>query len=174
MLVLREQIIGKTVASVQSGLPCGTVYGFVINPNSLAIELLTIKDLRGTYYLLPGDIRHITAQRVIVDAEEKLSEADDLLRHQNLIKQGFDPVGKTIVTESKKKLGKVTNYAIDDTSWRAAKLYAAPGIIGSTLGKEHIIDSADIVQVEPKKIIVRDLRNTNKKPLTIPLPKNIA
>lgn len=174
MLIFREQFIDSTVASVQSGLPCGKITRFIVDPASLAISLLVIEDLHETTYLLPSDIRYATAERIIIDAEEKLSESDDLLRHQELITQNFDPIGCTVVTESRKKLGKVTNYAIDDTSWQIAKLYVMAGILGNPLQQEQIIEVSDVVNVENKKITVRDLRNRVHKPLTIPLPKNVA
>ncbi len=174
MLIFREQFIGSTVASVQSGLPCGRITSFVVDPSKLAVSLLAIDELQGRSYLMPSDIRFVSGQRVIIDAEEKLSDKDDLLRHQELIAQNFDPIGCSVVTESRKKLGKVTNYAIDDTSWQIAKLYVTAGIFGNPLQQEQIIDLADVVSTESKKIIVRDLRNRVRKSLTIPLPKNIA
>lgn len=174
MLLFREQFIGSTVASVQSGLPCGKIEGFIVDPAKLAISLLKIVDMHGTYYLLPEDIRYATDERIIIDAEEKLSEQEDLLRHQELIQLSFDPLGGTVRTESRKKLGKVTNYAIDDTSWLIAKLYVTAGVFGNPLQQEQVIDSADVVNIEKKTITVRDLRSQVRKPLTIPLPKNIA
>lgn len=174
MLMLYDQLIGRTIASVQSGLPCGRIASFIVDPANLAIELITIHDLHGAQYLLPGDVRYIGTERVIIDAEEKLSEADDLLRHQEIIHQNYSPISSKVVTESKKKLGRVTNYAIDENNWRIAKLYVTSGLFGNPLQQEQIIDASDVVSVEANKIIVRDLRNTQKKPLTIPLPKNVA
>ncbi len=174
MLHLRDHFIGLTVASVQSGFPCGKVVGLVINPDNLATELLTIQDPKGLAYLLPGDIRFITNDRLIIDAEEKLSEAEDLLRHQDVINRNFNPLGCKVITESRKRLGKVTNFAIEDSNWVIGKLYVAAGLFGNPLQQEQMIDHGDVVNIEGSTITVRDLENRAHKPLTIPLPKHTA
>lgn len=170
--MFREHFIGLTVASVQSGLPCGKVTGFVIDPAKLAIALIAITDSRGVYYLLPSDIRFFNHERLIIDAEEKLSEHEDLIRHQEVIAMAFDPIGCKVVTESRKRLGKVVNYAIEDSDWLIGKLYVASGLLGNPLQQEQMIDRTDVTNVEKNRITVRDLKSKVAKPLTIPLPKH--
>ena len=172
MLMFREHFIGLTVASVQSGLPCGKVTGFVINPDKLAISLIIITDASGVSYLLTSDIRFFNHERLIIDAEEKLSDHEDLIRHQDLIGQAFNPIGCKVVTEGGKRLGKVTNYAIEDSDWLIGKLYVASGLLGNPLQQEQIIDRIDVINVENNRITVRDLKSREHKPLTIPLPRH--
>lgn len=171
MLMLREHFIGLTVASVQSGLPCGKVSGFVINPDKLSITLIAITDTRGLYYLLPNDIRLLNHERLIIDAEEKLSAHEDLIRYQDVISEDFKPIGCKVVTEGGKRLGKVVNYAIDNHAWLIGKLYITPGLLANPLQQEHIIDRSDVINVEKNRITVRELRQRTGKPLTIPLPR---
>ncbi len=171
MLLLREHFVGLTVASVQSGLPCGKVSGFVIDSTKLAVALIIVTNARGTYYLLPGDVRFMNHERLIIDAEEKLSTHEDLIRHQEVIAAAFDPIGRKVVTESRKRLGKVVNYAIEDSDWLIGKLYVTSGLLGNPLQQEQMIDRVDIINVEKNRITVRDLKDRASKPLTIPLPK---
>lgn len=170
--MFREHFIGLTVASVQSGLPCGKVTGFVIDPDRLAITLIAITHIHGVSYLLTSDIRFFNHERLIIDAEEKLSEHEDLIRHQDVITRAFDPIGCKVVTESGKRLGKVTNYAIEDSDWLIGKLYVAAGLLGNPLQQEQMIDRTDVTNVEKNRITVRDLKAKAHKPLTIPLPKH--
>lgn len=174
MLMFREHFIGLTVASVQSGLPCGKVSGFVISPDKLSITLIAVTDSRGVYYLLPDDIRFFNQERLIIDAEEKLSEHEDLVRHQAVISAAFNPIGCKVVTESGKRLGKVVNYAIDNTTWLIGKLYVTPGLLTNPLQQEHIIDRSDVINIEKNRITVRELRQRTGKPLTIPLPNQAS
>lgn len=172
MLLFREHFIGLTVASVQSGLPCGKVTGFVIDPSNLAIGLIIVANTQAVHYLLPSDVRFFNHERLIIDAEEKLSSHEDLVRHQEAIDAAFDPIGCKVVTESNKRLGKVVNYAIEDSNWLIGKLYVASGLLGNPLQQEHMIDRTDITNVDKNRITVRDLKSKATKPLTIPLPKH--
>ena len=166
-----KQLIGLTVASVQSGLPCGKIESLIVSPEKLTVELLCILDQGGIAYLLPSDIRFIADDRVIIDAEHKLSEADDLLRHQEAIKNAFSPIGCSVVTESRKKLGKVSEYSLDNQSWAAVKLYVSPGLFGNPLQEELMVDRHDVVDVMSNKIVIRDLHGKAGSRLTIPLPE---
>lgn len=174
MLILQKQYIGMTVVSVQSGMPCGKVSQLIIDPNKLSVALIGVLEPRSTSYLLPTDVRFMSEDRMFIDAEHKLSEAEDLLRHQDIIKDHFTPVGCKVVTESRKRLGKVSDYALDDTSWLVEKLYVGGGILANPLLEDKIISRADVVNVNKGTITVRDLANRAHKPLTIPLPKNVA
>lgn len=124
------------------------------------------------HYLLPTDIRQITTQRLLIDHDDKLSLADELIRLTDTIKTPFLLVNLIVETVSGKKLGKIVDYSFDDQFFVIKKLYVSVRIWDKVFTDQLIIDRNDIVDVTPKKVVVRDGYIRNKQTITNALPAN--
>lgn len=151
----------------------GTVTDIIVDPKDLHIQLFVVKkfdDAKQPYYLMPDDIRQIITQRVIVDREDKLSEAEELIRHQQLIQEHFNLTNCSVQTVSGRKLGKTIDCSFDDTFFVVKKIYVSVRLWNKVFHDQLIIDRDDIVDVTPRKITVRDGFARNRQTITNVLP----
>lgn len=155
---LASQIIGAQLFSVHTGSKIGEITGLLVREKDLKLELLVAKvpDSNLVLYLLSNDIRAFDGNKIIIDSYDKLSEAEDLLRHQDIIKTRQNFFGIKVQTQSGKQLGKVKDYSVDITHFFAAKLHIRANLPQRLFHERLIIDRTDIVDMTKDKIIVRD------------------
>lgn len=158
MLTLIKQYIGLPILSLRTGGVIATIEEPIINPNNLRIEAWYVSDRfeNGVLVLLREDIRDIIEKGVVVDDHEVLAEPEDLLRLEETMAIRFNPIGKDVVTDTKQKLGRVYDYAIEDKSFYIKKLYTSQRFIKSVMGTDSSIDRTQIIEITNKTIVVRD------------------
>lgn len=131
----------------------------LINPNNLKIEgwYCTDQFSKKTLILLSKDIRDIVPQGLAIDDYELLSEPEELVRLQDIININFELLGKPAVTDRKRRLGKVSDYAADTTSFIIQKLYINQPVYKSISGGQLSIDRSQIVEITDQKITIKDV-----------------
>jgi sporulation protein YlmC with PRC-barrel domain len=172
MLVLRNSIIDRPVMSLRTGRQVATAVKEIINPNNLKIEgfyCIDSIDKKKQLVLLYQDIRDVLPAGLVVDDHDVLSEQDELIRLQKTIKLAFELIGKTVVSENKKRLGKVSDYAVEPESMLVKKIYVAQSIIKNFTGGTLSIDRTQIIEITNKKIIVKDPLQPVKSESAVPL-----
>ncbi len=172
MLQLSSTIINQAVLSLRTGAKVASALEPIINPNNLKIEGFYCDDAfaKKQLILLTQDIRDHVERGFVVDDHEVLADPEELVRLKDTLKLQFELKGKSVVTVNKHKLGKVTDYAIDDSSLYIQKIYVAPQLIKSLSGGNLSIDRSQIVEITDSKIIVNELLN----PLKNPVPASAA
>lgn len=158
MLKLSGSILNKPVLSLRTGGPIATATKAIINPNNLKIEGWHVVDkLDNTQLILvANDVREIIEQGIVVNDHEVLSTPEDLVRLKPILEHNFEVVGKIASTESGKKLGKISDYAIDSDNLMIKKLYASQSLVKNFSGGTLSIDRSQIVEITNKRIIVED------------------
>ncbi len=175
MQILRSQIIGRHIFTIQGGYDMAIISNSYIQIKDLNIIVFQVSLTRASkqpHYLLPTDIRQITTQRLLIDHDDKLSLADELVRLTDTIKTPFLLINLIVETVSGKKLGKIVDYSFDDQFFVIKKLYVSVRIWDKVFTDQLIIDRNDIVDVIPKKVVVRDGYIRNKQTITNALPAN--
>ncbi len=177
MLVLSQTFIGRNVMSLRTGRPVAIIDRAIINPNNLFIEgfyCTDSLDKKQRLILVRQDIRDILPAGIVVDDHGVLAEEHDLVRLQPLLKLGFELFGMPVVLENGKRLGKVTDYATDDSSFFVKKLYISQSMLKSITGGNVGIDRSQIVEITNRKIVVKDPLQTvpSGKPALRPSPAN--
>lgn len=164
MLQLSESLINKQVLSLRTGSPVATVIAPIINPDNLKIEGFYCEDRfnKGNLVLLTQDIRETGPNGYFVNDHEVLSEPHELIRLKKVLQIGYDPIGKQVVTVSKVKVGKVSDYAYDSSSMYIQKIYVSQSILKSLTGGSLSVDRTFIQETTPKKIVISDLANKAK------------
>jgi sporulation protein YlmC with PRC-barrel domain len=159
MLQLSERLLNRPILSLRTGQPVGTATTPIINPNNLKIEgfYCTDRFSKEQLVLLYQDIRDVLPQGFVVDDHDVLVEASELVRLKEIMKLGFALLGKQVVTVSRERLGKVSDYATEIETMYVQKIYVSQNLLKSFTGGNLGIDRNQINEITDKKIIVNDL-----------------
>lgn len=158
MLRLSETLLGKPIMSLRTGQPVATSSGVIIDPNNLKIEGFYCIDRfdRSEMVLLYQDIRDVIAQGFVVNDHDVLARPDDLVRLTKLIRLGFDLKGMRVVTVGGRRLGKVSDYAIEIETMYIQKFYVTQGFMKGLTGGNLGIDRSQVHEITNSKVIVLD------------------
>jgi hypothetical protein len=139
----------------------------IINPNNLKIEGFWCFDrfTRQKLILLSQDIREVSPRGYIVNDHEAMTDPHELVRLKELLELDFQLNGKSVQTVSKKRLGKVSDYATDMTSMYIQKVYASASIVRNLTGGQLSIDRSQIVEITNRRIVVKDIEQKVRRPV---------
>ncbi len=159
MLLLTNTFLNRKVMSLRNGRPVAVSLEAIINPNNLKIEGLYCHDSidkKLLLVLLSQDIRDILPAGIVVNDHDVLSDPSDLIRLKKILDLNFSLIGKPVVTEHKKRLGKINDYACDAETMFIQKLYVSQPLIKNIAGGSLSIDRNQIVEITNRKIVVKD------------------
>ncbi len=164
MLQLSESLLNKQVLSLRTSSPIANVTQFIINPNNLKIEGLYCQDLidKSSLILLTQDIREILPRGYVVNDHEVLAKPNELIRLQKILRIDFHLTGKQVVTAEKQKVGKVTDFATETTTYYIQKIYVGQSILKSLNTGQLSIDRSQIIEITNKKIVIQELLKPQK------------
>jgi uncharacterized protein YrrD len=161
MLFLSKSFEQKPIASVQSSHRIGVLGNSIIDPRNLKIVAFfaNSRALGENLVLHTSDIREFSPAGAIIDNNDQLMTLDDdLVRLKKVVEYDFSLIDKPVYSEDKRRLGKVTDYAIDNESFFVVKLYVSRPVVKSLGVSQLIIDRTQIVSVTDAKVIVRSGR----------------
>ncbi len=158
MLKLSGAITNIPVMSLRTGGKIATATTPIINPHNLKVEGWYCSDAfsKETLILLAQDVRDFVPQGLAVNDHEVLSRPDELLRLQDVLKLKFKLLGKLVVTNHKRRIGKVADYALETTSFVIQKLYVARPMYRSVTDGQLSIDHSQILEITDKRVIVKE------------------
>lgn len=172
MLKLSASLLTQPVMSLRTGAPVASIESAIINPHNLKIEGFYCIDQfsKQRLILLEQDIRDIALQGIIVDDHDVLTEPAELIRLQSILEINFELIGKAVYTVDKEKVGKVSDYAVDDQTLFVQKLYVERSILKSLTTGQISVDRTEIVEVTNKKVVIKELSKPNRSgvPATAP------
>jgi sporulation protein YlmC with PRC-barrel domain len=160
MLQLSGALLNKSVLSLRTGAPIATITAPIFNPNNLKIEgfyCVDRFDKKKELVLLCQDIRDIMPKGYVVNDHEVLAEPDELVRLKDVLELNYELVGKQVVTISKHKVGKVSDYATDMESMFVQKIYVSQSILKSFTGGSLSVDRRQVNEITPRRIIINEL-----------------
>lgn len=145
--------------SLRTGGEIATIIGPIINPDNLKIEGFYCEDRydKKQLVLLFQDIREILPQGYVVNDHEVLVDPEELIRLKDVIALDFELIGKQVVTVSKQKVGKVSDYATETETMMIQKVYVAQSVFKSFTGGSLSVDRNQIQEITPRRIIISDL-----------------
>lgn len=159
MLQLSSALLNKSVLSLRTGSPVATVTAAIFNPNNLKIEGFYCQDRfdKKELVLLYQDIRDVMKDGYVVNDHDVLVEAGELVRLKKVIELNFELIGKQVVTVSKHKVGKVSDYATEMETMFVQKIYVSQSLIKSFSGGSLSIDRNQVQEITPRRVIINDL-----------------
>lgn len=146
--------------SLRTGGQVAQTLEAIINPNNLKVEGFYCQDLanrKQRVVLLAQDIRDVLPQGLAVNDHDVLGPPEDLVRLKDVIKLNFKLVGKPVVTVSKQRVGKVSDYAVEVETMYIQKLYVAQSVIKSISGGALSIERNQIAEITNRKIVIQEL-----------------
>lgn len=157
MLQLSGMILNRPVLSLRTGTQVANASGPIINPDNLKIEGFYCKNGRRQTILVAQDIRDVLPQGIVVNDEDVLTDAGELVRLKNVLSIKFELIGKHVETTSGEKLGRVNDYATETESMYIKKLYVMQPLYKNFKGGNLGIDRTQIMEITDKKIVIGDL-----------------
>ena len=158
MLKLSQNITDIPIMSLRTGHKVGTAKRPIINPNKLRVEGWYCHDIfSGQQLVLPfSEVRELIPQGLAVNDHDAMTEPEDIIRLQEIIDIDFQIIGKQVVTNHKRKLGKAIDYAVDPDTMKIEKIYISRPIYKSLTDGQLVVDRSQIIETTNKKIIIRD------------------
>ena len=158
MLLLNTQLENVPVMSLQTGSSLGVAATPIIDPRKLQIAAyyVTGPRIQATSIVHTSDIREVGPLGFIVDGADVVMELDeDLIRLQEVVNFKFTLLGKTVVDDHKKRLGKVSEYTVESDSFIVQKLHIAQSVMKNLTSSKLIIHRSQIVEITDHAIVVR-------------------
>lgn len=158
MLVLNTQLENITVMSLQSGTSLGSALAPIIDPRKLQVVAYFVGGprIQQTSVLHTSDIRELGPLGFIVDSADSIMELDeDLVRLQEVISLKFELIGKSVVDDTKTKLGKVIEYTLESDDFLIQKLHLSQSILKNIKSTSLLIHRSQIIEITDREIIVR-------------------
>lgn len=160
MLQLSGPLLNKSVLSLRTGSPVATVTAPIFNPDNLKVEGFYCQDRfdkKKELILLYQDIRDVMQDGYVINDHDVLSEAGELVRLKKVLELNFELIGKQVVTVSKQKVGKVSDYATEIETMSVQKIYVSQSILKSFTGGTLSIDRSQVQEITPRRVIISDL-----------------
>jgi uncharacterized protein YrrD len=158
MLMLNSSFINTPVMSLQNGNKLGSTTDPIIDPRKLQIVAFKVVGTRifEESVLHSADIREVGPLGLIVNAADDIMPLDqDLVRLNEVINLHFDIIGKTVIDDNKRKLGKVSEFSVDTESFMIIKIHVSQSIMKNLSNTALIIDRSQVKEITDKSIIVR-------------------
>lgn len=172
MLINASRLEGCPILSLHVGGKIAQVSHCIVDPDTLKIIAFQVEGPlvgREAGEILPVDsIREFSRLGIIVDSVDELIEPDSVIRIRDVLQLNFSLVGLKTETKSGAKVGKVSGYTVDPSSWRVQQLIIQRPFLKSFLDPELIISRQQIVSVDDYKVIIKDDKGKQKATKTAP------
>lgn len=158
MLMLNNSFVNMPVMSLQIGNQLGSTSDPIIDPRKLQIMAFKVAGPRifEESVLHTSDIREVGPLGLIVNSADDIMTLDhDLVRLNEVISLNFSLVGKSVIDDSGKKLGKVSEFSVETDSFIIKKIHVSQSIMKNIGNSALIIDRSQIKEITDKSIIVR-------------------
>lgn len=158
MYITASKLTNLPILSLQTGETIAWTRRPVLEVTQLAAVAFTCEttDHPASRVLLARDIRQLAPDCLIIDSEHDLSEPDDLVRLQHALRLNYSPIGKEVVSEIGRRLGRVEDYNFNLDTLRVQQLNVRQSLIKAWLGDNLVIDRSQIIEITPHRISVRD------------------
>lgn len=144
--------------SLQTGTQLATTTEPVVDPRQLVVSAFYVEGSglgAEPSVVHPSDIRELSDIGMIIDNADKIMSLDGLVRLNEIIGFGFQLSGLRVVDERGRKLGKVSGYSVDSTSYSVIQVYTEQSLIRSLGALGSTIHRSQIVSVNNEQLIVQ-------------------
>lgn len=128
----------------------GTVKQFIFNPDDGSLLGLLVSTggwFSKNMVLSAQDIIDFDRNGIVTKLEENLVGVDSIVRVKNVLRDRISVLGQNAITESKNRIGKISDLLIDTETLCIVKYYIH-GFI-----QEKILPANKIIKITPKAVI---------------------
>lgn len=158
MLIAAERFIDTPVMSLQTGSELARTAREVIDPFTLTIVAYELEGRlldESPALLLIADIREIGALGMIIDSVDELITPSDVVTIQKTYEYQFELIGKNVIDENKRKIGKIVGYTVEAGNFVIQQLRVHRPLFRSFGDTEMLIHRSQIVKVTDDAIVVK-------------------
>jgi uncharacterized protein YrrD len=160
MLIVGSRFIHTPVMSLQTGSELARTSREVIDPSTLEIIAYELEGPLLTErpsLLRIADVREFSDIGIIVDSSDEFVSPNDIIKLGDVYKLHFTLLGKHVIDQKRRKLGKVNGYTIDTTGFLVQQLSVKRPLLKSLNDTELLVHRSQIVEVNDAQIIVRSM-----------------
>lgn len=158
MLLTGSQLIGTPIMSLQTGTELAKTKEAIINPADLTIVAYEVEGAnldQEPSLLLIGDIREFGDIGMIVDSSDEFVGSDDIIKLKPLYALHFSVLGKHVVDENHKKIGKVEDYTVDIDSFVIQQLAVKRPLLKSLNEAELLVHRSQIIEITDDEVVIK-------------------
>jgi len=158
MLILGSRLVGTPIMGLQTGTQLAMAKTPIIDPASLTIVAYEVDSPLLTErpsLIRIADVRELSDVGMIIDSNDEFIGIKDVIAIEKIYKLGFKLIGLTVIDETKDKLGKVSDYSLDSSSFTIQQLNVSRGIIKSLSETGLLVHRSQIVEINDTTIIVK-------------------
>ena len=158
MLLAAERFINTPVMSLQTGSELARTARGVIDPFTLSIVAYELEGRllnESPTLLLIADIREIGTLGMIIDSVDELITPSDVVTIQKTYEYQFELIGKNVIDENKRKIGKIVGYTVEAGNFVIQQLRVHRSLLRSFGDTELLIHRSQIVKVTDDAIVVK-------------------
>jgi uncharacterized protein YrrD len=164
MLISGTKLIDMPVMSLQTGSPIGWVKKAYLNADDLKIAVL---ELHGPLigksterYIDTKSIREYSEYGFIVDSAEELFDVVDVQKLRRIVDLDYDIIGLKVVSLGKSRLGRIEDFTVTSDDLMLQQLIVKRPSWKAIIDSELVIPRKEIVEVDEKRIVVKDDEKT--------------
>lgn len=168
MLLLGSRLIGTPIMGLQTGTALAYTSRAVIDPRNLTIVAFELTGPlldRQPSLLRIVDIRELSDIGMIVDSSDEFIAPEDVIKIQQVYDLHFDLIGLSVVDDKKQKLGKVSSYTLEATSFIIEQLNVKRPLFKSLGDTELLVHRSQIIEINDTTIVVRSAQSTQHHPV---------
>ncbi len=159
---LYSNIIGTPIFEDDSIRPFTTVKDIVLDPEKTGKILALIIDINKNLIISPIDI--LFWDNVIkINNSSVITHANDVLRVEEVQKNGVFFYGNKVYTEEGEYLGKIFDLSLNIKTLSLSKIFVTKSILGLFSYDRRIIPANRIIEVLKDKIVVKNGLTTIKE-----------
>ena len=158
MLILGSRIIGIPIMGLQTGTKLAVTKNPIIDPSNLKIVAYEVEGpllSERPSFIRIADVRELSEVGMIIDSNDEFIGVKDVIAIEKIYELGFKLIGLSVIDETKHKLGKVSNYTLETSSFVIQQFNVKRGAIKSLSETELLIHRSQIVEINDQAIIVR-------------------
>ena len=156
MILLGSTLKNAPIMGIQSGSEIARAKDPVIDPATLTIAAYEVSEVmfEKTLLLRIADIRELSDIGMIVDSEEEFLEPEDVIKLHEIYEKNFQLVGISVIDEKRRKLGKVTDFTLETSSFVVQQLSVRRPLLKSLNDTELLIHRSQIIEINNDSIVV--------------------
>ena len=161
MLLIGSKMIGMPVLSLHVGGAIASTNEAIIDPEDLRVIAYGLEgpiiknDPEVGDILSVDDVREVSATGLIVDSADRFVTREDVIHLDKVMNLGFKLVGLKVVTQDGKKIGKISDYTLDSSTFMIYQLIVQRPFMSSLIDPELTINRSQIVEIDDFKVTIK-------------------
>jgi len=158
MLLPGSKLINTPIMGLQTGAKLAQTSKAIIDPSNLKIiGYIVDGPLLSDHpsIIRMADVRELSDIGMIIDSNDEFIGTEDVIKVNEIYRLNFDPIGMKISEENGGKLGVVSDYNVDSSSFIIQQLSVRRGLIKSLTTSSLLVHRSQIIEINNKEIIVK-------------------